>query len=179
MLSEQLQNFVDLIKDPDLRNDIRTYLSFYSKDLLIVPGSINYHHNNEGGLLEHLLEVADLCLSISEILERTYGIVVNNDYLLASALIHDIGKIKEYYYNENYRQWKYKRLPYNMSHSLYPILDFQIKMKKNLPVKIQIMILTHMGGWEDNIIECNDLETSILHAADLLSSRLETLSEEL
>lgn len=48
------------------------------------------HHNYSGGLLEHTLEVADLC-------ERAMGIFpgLNHDLVLAGALLHDIGKVVE------------------------------------------------------------------------------------
>jgi len=48
------------------------------------------HHNYSGGLLEHTLEVADLCVRAADVLDG-----LNRDLVLAGALLHDIGKIVE------------------------------------------------------------------------------------
>ena len=48
------------------------------------------HHGFVGGLLQHTLSVAELCAFYCERYER-----LNKDLLIAAALCHDIGKIKE------------------------------------------------------------------------------------
>ena len=48
------------------------------------------HHGFVGGLLQHTLSVAKLCAFYCERYER-----LNKDLLIAAALCHDIGKIKE------------------------------------------------------------------------------------
>ncbi len=48
------------------------------------------HHGFIGGLLEHSLSVAKLC----DYMSSTYSIL-NRDLLIAAALLHDIGKLKE------------------------------------------------------------------------------------
>lgn len=168
---EQLSEFINLIKNESLRTDLEKYLSFYEFELKFYPASISHHHNGEGGLLKHTLEVADLSLKIADFLEDTYDLNINTDHLVFASLIHDIGKIKEYYFDRKSGVWKYTRLPFDMDHSLYPILDYQKKMNKPLPLEISSMILAHMGSWS-KILSPDDLETAILHASDLISSRL-------
>jgi len=51
------------------------------------------HHACLGGLLEHTLSVAGLALKICEHYPR-----LDRDLLLAGALLHDLGKIKEFSY---------------------------------------------------------------------------------
>jgi len=48
------------------------------------------HHNYSGGLLEHTLEIADLCMQALGVFPG-----LNRDLVLAGALLHDIGKIVE------------------------------------------------------------------------------------
>jgi 3'-5' exoribonuclease len=48
------------------------------------------HHNYSGGLLEHTLEVAELCLQAGRVWPG-----LNRDLLLAGTLLHDLGKIEE------------------------------------------------------------------------------------
>lgn len=48
------------------------------------------HHNYSGGLLEHTLEVVDLCIQAFSVFPG-----LNRDLLVVGALLHDIGKIGE------------------------------------------------------------------------------------
>ncbi len=48
------------------------------------------HHNYSGGLLEHTIEVVDLCRYGAEIFSS-----LNRDLVVTGALLHDIGKIDE------------------------------------------------------------------------------------
>lgn len=48
------------------------------------------HHNYCGGLLEHTIEVADLCVQALKVFSG-----LNQDLVLAGALLHDIGKLVE------------------------------------------------------------------------------------
>jgi len=52
------------------------------------PASLNYHHNNPGGLLEHTVEVAEI------VAELPFKTQVEIDLAITGALLHDIGKIK-------------------------------------------------------------------------------------
>ncbi|MHB9030862.1 MAG: 3'-5' exoribonuclease YhaM family protein [Candidatus Latescibacterota bacterium] len=55
------------------------------------PGGSNWHHGCRGGLIEHSASVAEICDFIAS---RNYGL--NRDLLVLAALLHDVGKIKEY-----------------------------------------------------------------------------------
>ena len=55
------------------------------------PASLGHHHNGQGGLLEHTVEVARDC-------EQTCAnyTSVNASLTICGALLHDIGKVEEY-----------------------------------------------------------------------------------
>ena len=57
------------------------------------PAARGIHHNFAGGLAVHSLSVAKLALAHCEIYGTEF---FDKDILLTSALLHDIGKIKEY-----------------------------------------------------------------------------------
>jgi 3'-5' exoribonuclease len=57
------------------------------------PCSRNGHHAYLGGLLEHTVAVATLALEACQLHPR-----LNSDLLLTAALVHDIGKIREFTY---------------------------------------------------------------------------------
>ncbi|MBR3880127.1 MAG: HD domain-containing protein [Mailhella sp.] len=58
--------------------------------LLRAPAAKSMHHAYAGGLLEHLLSVAGLCMHMAE-----HYPDMDRQALLAGALLHDIGKIDE------------------------------------------------------------------------------------
>jgi len=58
--------------------------------LLVAPAAKSMHHAYAGGLLEHLLSVAGLCMHMAD-----HYSDLDRQALLAGALLHDIGKIDE------------------------------------------------------------------------------------
>ncbi|MEM4663084.1 MAG: HD domain-containing protein [Candidatus Diapherotrites archaeon] len=54
------------------------------------PAAIEIHHNWIGGLLEHTLEVVEICKKVHELYPN-----MEKDLLVAGALLHDIGKLEE------------------------------------------------------------------------------------
>jgi len=90
---ESLSKFSDIILNLEHRG-LRDLLSnVFSQEQIVlpfiqVPASLKYHHNYQGGLLEHSLECASIIqdLSIFSQTDRELGI--------SSALLHDLGKIK-------------------------------------------------------------------------------------
>lgn len=65
---------------------------FWQNDVLqaflAAPASLNYHHNYQGGLLEHSVETAEIAAALP--LRTTF----DRDVLITAALLHDIGKAK-------------------------------------------------------------------------------------
>lgn len=64
--------------------------SFFT-DFWTWPAAIGHHHNYEGGLAIHTLEVTDYALGIAALFPS-----VNRDVLIAACLWHDVAKIREY-----------------------------------------------------------------------------------
>lgn len=88
-----LQHFLQVImglQSPVLLRFITVV--FWQQDVLEsflkAPASLNYHHNFSGGLLQHSLEVAQICAALP--LKTQY----DRDILITAALLHDIGKVK-------------------------------------------------------------------------------------
>ncbi len=68
-----------LFRDPGFRKRFRT-----------APGAKDLHHAYVGGLLEHTVEVAELCERVAEVFPE-----LDRDLLMAAAILHDIGKTEE------------------------------------------------------------------------------------
>ena len=167
-MMEELQEYIDLIIDTELREGVEEYLKIYAVKLAKFPASTYWHHTEEGGLIRHILEVCEFSLMMVERLLIT----VDTDHVIVAALLHDIGKVREYYQDE-YGKWvkiKYKvRQP---NHSIFPIIDFPEKIGMALPWDVCVAILGHMGGWSETSVYPDTELGVIIHTADMLSSRL-------
>ena len=62
------------------------------KGFHLSPAAKSIHHNYLGGLLEHTLEVVQIC----EYLTKLYPEEIDRSQLITAAIFHDIGKIEEY-----------------------------------------------------------------------------------
>ena len=87
--SELLELVQSNIRSP-LRDLVLALLQKYQTQFMEWPGAEFYHHAYLGGLLEHTWSVARHALRSLEIYPG-----LNADLVLAGAILHDLGKIKE------------------------------------------------------------------------------------
>lgn len=64
----------------------------FIEKFIISPAAAKVHHAYKGGLLEHTMSVAELCVFFA----TKYSDSIDRDLLIAGALLHDIGKVYEY-----------------------------------------------------------------------------------
>ena len=89
----KLMGLKDKIEQPKMKQLVE---SFFVNDPAFIAAFKSHsaaksvHHNFVGGLLEHTLRVTELCYFYV----KQYPIL-NRDLLLAAAMFHDIGKLKE------------------------------------------------------------------------------------
>lgn len=92
LLIDKFENMLANITDPYLSEVLsRIFTPEVKKEFYNAPGAKKIHHSYIGGLLEHTVQVANLC--INNIL--TYP-NLNEDLLVTGALLHDVGKIREF-----------------------------------------------------------------------------------
>ena len=89
----EVMKYTENIKNSHLKELMGLYFNDgqFARDFKNATAAVKYHHAYSGGLLEHTLNVAKICDAIS----RVY-LNLNHDLLICGALLHDIGKIKEY-----------------------------------------------------------------------------------
>ncbi|MFC1541907.1 3'-5' exoribonuclease YhaM family protein [Candidatus Latescibacterota bacterium] len=63
----------------------------FQKEFSRSPGGMKWHHPYLGGLLEHTIGVTEICDFVAG-----QHPDLNHDLLIIAALLHDVGKIKEY-----------------------------------------------------------------------------------
>ena len=75
---------------PPLGELVLRVLDRYREEFLVCPAALRYHHPYLGGLLEHTWFVTRHALASLTIYPE-----LNRDLVLAGAILHDLGKIKE------------------------------------------------------------------------------------
>jgi 3'-5' exoribonuclease len=141
----------------------------------MAPAAKANHHAYIGGLLEHTLNVTELCVSIASRYRE-----VNFDLLIAGALLHDIGKVEEYTYFPKIDRTDIGRL---LGHLVigYEMIMRKIREMKNFrggfpeDLKLQILhlVISHHGELEwGSPVRPMTLEAQILHFADNMDSKV-------
>ena len=82
-----------ILKDKVIKAWIRALKEGSFKDIEDIPFSITIPEVN---LASHIKWVMEVALFIASLLEKSMCISVNRDLLIASVLLHDLGKIFEY-----------------------------------------------------------------------------------
>lgn len=94
-IEDMYKEFIGYIKTINNSYIKKLLESFFVNDLNIIKlfkthsAAKSIHHSYMGGLLEHTLSVVKLC----EFMSNLYG--ANRDILISTAMLHDIGKIRE------------------------------------------------------------------------------------
>jgi 3'-5' exoribonuclease len=90
-----LEHLAREVYDPELRALLDAFLSDqgFRAELRRAPCTRAGHHAYLGGLLEHTVAVATLALEACVLHPR-----LNSDLLICAALLHDIGKLREFEY---------------------------------------------------------------------------------
>ena len=135
------------------------------------PAAKAVHHVFLGGLLEHTLAVAQLVLLIGP---RYKG--VDQDLLLAGAILHDMGKIRELSYQRTFDYTAPGRL---LGHITLTVEMIAEKLKaipefpENLAILLKHLILSHHGEYEfGSPKRPKTLEALLLHHLDDLDAKM-------
>ena len=88
-----LEHLAGEVYDTDLRRLVGAFLDdpAFRAELRRAPCTRSGHHSYLGGLLEHTVAVATLALETCALHPR-----LNSDVLICAALLHDVGKLREF-----------------------------------------------------------------------------------
>lgn len=135
----------------------------------------NLHHSYMGGLLEHTLSVVKLC----EFMGNNYG--ANRDILIATAMLHDIGKIKEL---SEFPNNDYTDDGQLIGHIVIgtEMITEKINQIENFPKQLSSIIkhsiLAHHGEYEyGSPKRPKTVEAFILHCADNTDAKVKIYQE--
>lgn len=138
----------------------------------VAPAAKGLHHAYLGGLLEHTVSVVKLCETIA----AHYGEVVDRDLLLASAILHDVGKIFELTWDRGFDYSDEGRLLGHITQGVL-FVEEQILQIPDFPppVRMELLhnILSHHGQYEwGSPRRPKTLEALILHAVENLDGKV-------
>ena len=96
---EELQGFLEHLAAEVHHGGLRAVVASlvldgpHAEEFRRAPCTVRGHHAYLGGLLEHTVAVGTILLEVAQLHPR-----LNPDLLMASALVHDIGKVREFTY---------------------------------------------------------------------------------
>jgi len=170
-LKKRMKKIIQGIGDNDLRDICSAVLleSDFSKQFCSAPGGKLWHHCYIGGLLEHTVTVAEICIAAA----RQYPLV-DADMLCAGALLHDVGKVDAYKttpyidYSDEGRLSGHVVLGYSrVRDAVKKLKEFPEEKSKQL----LHLILSHQGELEKaSPVVPMTIEAVILHFADEIDS---------
>jgi 3'-5' exoribonuclease len=172
-MEAELATFVATINDVNLKGllaaffDDPSFLALYRS----APAAKGMHHVYLGGLIEHSLAVAKL---VDGIVPLYAGL--NRDLLIAGALLHDVGKVREITY---LRSFDYSDEGKLLGHITIGVEMVREKIAgladfpQALAMLLQHMLLSHHGQYEFGSPKLPmTLEATILNYLDDLDSKI-------
>ncbi|MEM5790479.1 MAG: HDIG domain-containing protein [Candidatus Aenigmatarchaeota archaeon] len=163
-LREKVINF---LKNPKLSHeDFKKYPRMKIEEAVSVftVSSPSGQITVERDVLNHTIAVTELCLKVSEVLEKRYGLKVKKDYLIAGSLLHDIPKIFEWKRGEK----GVEHTGILLDHTLLGVAELYAR---KFPEEVIHIIASHFG--ETGPTPPRTLEAIILHYCDSFLSMIE------
>jgi len=177
-LIDRLFTFVDSVKNEYLSRllhlffDDKEFLERFAK----APAAKNWHHNLVGGLLHHSVTVTTICDSVCPLYEE-----IDRDLLVTCAMLHDVGKTKEYSLAPFIQFTDEGRLIGHVVMGNKMVVDKCEEINnfpKDLLMKVEHLLLSHHGEREYGAaVPPKTKEALILHYADNLDAQVVGASE--
>ena len=181
---EKIKKFLDTIKkdissieDGQVKDLLNQFFNDpdFVKQYTSSPSAITHHHNYVGGNLEHSVGVVRLCKSICEMYDG-----INRDIVIAGAILHDIGKLKEYRAGAAIDKTDEGNF---IGHIVMgdrwireKIAELREKGKdfeQDLEDRLCHIILSHHGKYEFGSPRMpKTIEAAVIHAADMMDSQV-------
>lgn len=166
------------IKNVNIAKLVTGMLKYYEKEFYVHPAATKIHHNFIGGLATHVSGMLKIAMAICDIYP-----FVNQDYLLAGVILHDLGKVEELSSGLITEYTTSGKLLGHISIGAGRLL--QIGRELNLEDSEELLVLRHMilshhGHFEyGSPVRPATLEAEMLNLIDTMDARLNTLDKAL
>ncbi len=176
-LRQRLYDYIASVHDEKLGRLLHHFFGDpkFAAHFMKVPAALKRHHAYIGGLLEHTVGVAAMCLAAA-----AYYPMVNRELLLVGAILHDIGKTRTYKLDKGIDGTDEGKLIGHLvlgvemvsqaiAQSFGPF-DAQAELLKN---NLLHLLVSHHGIMEwGSPVEPLTIEACILHHADNLDAQV-------
>lgn len=165
----KLMNYIKAVRTPTLRRLLETMFNGNLYDAFVHnPAGMKLHHAYIGGLLQHSIDVTDLAVAMADRIEG-----VDKDLVIAGALLHDIGKVKEISSEIGFPYTNAGRFMGHIAMTSMMVQEAAIKL--NIPAQrleqLQHILLSHHGENEKGSpVACATREAFIVHYADEINA---------
>lgn len=170
---ERVLRAANAISNPHLQRLVLSFLNDerFAHDFKLAPASLRFHHNWLGGLLEHVVSV----LEIVDIICRTHQ-GIDRDLLITGAILHDIGKVREYVWDPMIELTDEGRLLGHVILSDEMVTERLRAMPtfpKELSLRVRHMVISHHGEGEYGAPrQPMTIEAMALHLIENLNAQL-------
>jgi 3'-5' exoribonuclease len=174
-MDRDLEELVRSIRDVPLRTLVSKLLSRRTETgsaFRLAPAAKHNHHAYIGGLQEHTLSVAHVC----DMLAKHYGDELDRDLLIAGALLHDIGKVREIGAKAGFPYTDEGKLLGHILLGLRMVQDAAATvpdLSRTRLMLLEHLIAAHQGRYEwQSPREPAVLEALLLHYADDMDAKI-------
>ena len=178
-LWDEIVQRIGMINNGKLRQIVEHIYDTYKNELLKSTSAISIHHAGIEGNICHTIEVTDFAIAIYR---KITGISVDQDLVIAGALVHDIGKIFAYAMNGPV-------IEYTESGKLLDHIVMGCLMLENVVTELgsdyrvevellQHIVASHHGNKEyGSPVTPLFLEAYLVNRADGLSATIDTIKQ--
>lgn len=146
------------------------------------PSAMTHHHNYVGGNLEHTIGVVRLCKNICEMYPG-----IDRDLVIAGAILHDIGKLKEYITTASIDKTAVGNFIGHIvvgdrwvRQTIEQLRKQGKSFDENLEMYLCHLILSHHGKYEYGSPRMPKLvEACVLHQADMMDSQVKNFIQHI
>jgi 3'-5' exoribonuclease len=172
-LHARLVEIIGTVRSPQVRKLLLGFLEdpAFREKFLEAPAAVSNHHAYLGGLVEHIVSLAESCLRTCEAYPH-----LDRDIMIAGAFLHDIGKVEELSVARGLDYTDKGRL---IGHIVTGVLWVEERARRieGFPPAVldhlKHVILSHHGEleWGSPVQPCT-AEAIALHALDNLDAKL-------
>ncbi len=165
----KLTNYIKAVRTPGLRMLLENIFSGQTyEQFLINPAGTRMHHAYLGGLLQHSVDVAGIAVALAGQIDG-----VDKDLVIAGALLHDIGKLREISSQIGFPYTDEGRLLGHIAISAMMVQEAAAHLR--IPAarleQLQHILLSHHGENEKGSpVVCATKEAFIVHYADEINA---------
>jgi len=147
-MMRELENVCTSVRDAGLRKLLAAFFadSEFAERFKTCPGAKVVHHAYLGGLIEHTLNVVRICDNVCGIYPQ-----LDRDLLITGALLHDIGKVREYACDTSIEITDEGRLIGHVVNGFHMVMQAMAQVTELAPelrLRVAHLIVAHHGSPE-------------------------------